>query len=202
MTGGGARIVGRVLYAAALTCALGAIACLLGNGYYLATIVLSCRISGYGALAFLAIALTVPSLARLSATVGRPIRDDHVRLTAKRSGRCAAALALVHAGVVIAAFVRFDWLAIWQVTYMRSGVAAATILLLLWLTSFERLNRWLGWRLFKPLHRLTYVAAALVLHHLLLSPFASRRWTFILFGSLGVVMLLRLLPRPKKQRTK
>ena len=86
----------------------------------------------------------------------------------------------MHGGIALSVYLDFDWPALWRVTYLRSGAAAAIILTLLLATSSERCNRLLGWQLFKPLHRLAFVAPLFVFHHLLLSPFASRWWTLVL----------------------
>ena len=47
----------------------------------------------------------------------------------------------------------------------------------------------------EELHRLAYLVALLVLQHMLLGPFASRLWTLVIFGAVGLYGLLRLLPR-------
>jgi DMSO/TMAO reductase YedYZ heme-binding membrane subunit len=47
-----------------------------------------------------------------------------------------------------------------------------------------------GW---KQLHRLAYVAALLVLQHMLLSPFASRTGTLLLLGAGLLLVALKLL---------
>ena len=180
------------VYGAATGLALGAVASLWLDRYFLSAVVLSCRISGYGALAFLALSLSGVSLVRFAGWLR--LRAPDAAFLGKHCGRSAALLSLVHGGVALAAYLDFDWVAVWRVTYLRSGASAATLLVVLLLTSSKRVNQQLDWRLFRPLHRLAYVAAALAIHHLLLSPFASRWWTLLLSGAFGALLSVRLIP--------
>jgi sulfoxide reductase heme-binding subunit YedZ len=70
------------------------------------------------------------------------------------------------------------------------GLAALAILGLLALTSIPELVRRLG-KTWKPLHRLVYVAAALVVLHYLWNYKALRRWPVMA----AVALLLLLVPR-------
>lgn len=143
------------------------------------------RASGYTALGALLAALAVTPLLRVLG------RAPPLLLGLRRGfGISAAAFAGVHASLVLlgAPFSPL-WHLMWKPQY-RSGLIAASILGLLALTSFPRLVSGLGVRLWKNLHRLAYLGVLLVLQHLLLSPFASRR---VVLGVAGVVLLLGLL---------
>ncbi len=52
----------------------------------------------------------------------------------------------------------------------------------------------LRWQLWKPLFRLSFVAALLALHHVLYAPFASRYWALAIAGAIIALSLLRFLP--------
>jgi methionine sulfoxide reductase heme-binding subunit len=53
----------------------------------------------------------------------------------------------------------------WKKPFIAVGLGAFVILLVLATTSFNAAVRWLGARHWKWLHRLVYVAAALVVYH-------------------------------------
>lgn len=154
----------------------------------------ACRISGYAALALLATSVVATPVARMGRSLRIRVSPSAVNHRAKHSGRAAALLALVHAGIVLAAYLDFDWIALLRVTYLRSGTAAAIVLLVLLAASSERLLKVLDWRLHRPLHRLSIVAVALAFHHLILAPFASRWWTLVMFSVLAALLAVRLVP--------
>ncbi len=85
------------------------------------------------------------------------------------------------------------------------GLTALTILLVLAITSLHVFVRWLGGRRWKNLHRLAYVAAALVAYH----QAAARKifppqvlWIFVPLVVLEVVRVyVQWQRRPEKQRT-
>ena len=71
------------------------------------------------------------------------------------------------------------------------------------MTSVPRAVRALRVRLWKPLHRLSYAAAALVVLHLVLSPFVERAVVVVVAGALGAGALARLLTlRPGRGRAR
>ena len=109
-------------------------------------------------------------------------------------GIAAACLALLHAATALGGYLQFDWTAFLAFSYLRVALVALIILFAMLVTSFPSLVKRLRLRAWKPLHRLGYLVALLVLEHLLLSPFAPRVTTLALFGSLFAVGLLRLLP--------
>jgi DMSO/TMAO reductase YedYZ heme-binding membrane subunit len=109
-------------------------------------------------------------------------------------GIAAAILALLHAATVLGGYLRDAWAAVLSFSYLRAGLEALVLLSLMLITSFPPLVRLLRIRLWKPLHRLGYVTALLVLQHLTLSPFAPRALTLALFATLLVIGLWRILP--------
>ncbi len=156
----------------------------------------STRAIGWTALGALACALSASPVARIARFV-RPRHTFPLRLgpTRRALGISAAVLALAHATLALVGPLDGAWGAVLSWAYLRAGLVALTVLAALLATSFPRVVRALRVRLWKPLHRLAYVAAALVLVHLVLSPFAPRAITLGLFATLFVVSLGRFLPR-------
>lgn len=145
----------------------------------------------------------IAALALLGALAATPLGRLQVRaLAARRPLGIAAALgALVHATVALGVYLRGAWWeAIPSVAWLRSGALALALLVPLLVTSFPALVRRFGVRLWKPLHRLAYVTGALVVHHLLLAPFAPRAWALSFAAVLGILALARLVPR-RRDRT-
>jgi sulfoxide reductase heme-binding subunit YedZ len=109
-------------------------------------------------------------------------------------GITAAGLAAVHGAVALVTYLQGQWRTVGDWPYLRAGAVALLLLLLLLLTSFPRWVARLRVKLWKPLHRLAYVAAFFVFQHLLLAPFAGERLVLGLFAALVAVELLRFLP--------
>lgn len=157
------------------------------------------RASGWSAAGALLLALTMTPLARAGKRLA-PDRLPRALLPALRRafGIAAACFALVHAATTTLGYLDRDWRSIPDQPYLRAGLVALAILVPLLVTSFPRLTRGLGVRLWKPLHRLAYVAALLVLQHLLLSPFAPRQVVLGIFATAAALGLLRLLPARRR----
>lgn len=81
---------------------------------------------------------------------------------------------------------------------LRAGFAALCILVLLAVTSFRAPVRLLRITLWKPLHRLMYLAAALAVLHLALSPMADPRWIIASAAMLIPGALGRLAPARRR----
>ena len=159
---------------------------------------LSLRASGWIAALLLLAALAATPVAQLAPARWSP----RVKLVALRRvfGIVAATLTLAHALVALTVYLPPEpWQAFVEVTWLRSGALATALLVPLLLTSFPPVVRALRVAAWKPLHRLAYVAAALVVHHLLLAPFAPRAWVLVLASAFGVSLLARLR-LPKGQR--
>ena len=158
------------------------------------------RATGYAALGALFLALSMTPANRLLDRLA-PGRVATATLIAWRRsfGVTAAWLALVHAGVALSTYLQGSWPAVLHRAHLRAGLAALAILSALLVTSYPKLVARLRLRLWKPLHPLGYVAVVLVFQHLILSPFAPRMRTLVLFGGLLAVGALRLLPsRPRR----
>jgi sulfoxide reductase heme-binding subunit YedZ len=135
------------------------------------------------------------ALALAAALAATPLgRLDPRALRARRPLGIAAALAaLTHGAVALGAYVGDEWAgALTAIPWMRSGALALALLLPLLATSFPPVVRRLGVRLWKPLHRLAYVSAALAVHHVLLAPFAPRAWGLALAALLFCLALARV----------
>jgi sulfoxide reductase heme-binding subunit YedZ len=155
--------------------------------------------TGYGALGALVLSLAVTPLSRLAAFLGRPLPGAPATAGRRVLGITAAVLAAVHGLLAMATYLQWQWSTVWQWPYLRAGAVAVGILLLLLVTSFPRWVALLRLRLWKPLHRLAYVAAFLAFQHLLLAPFAGERLVLGLAGGVLVVELFRFLP-PRSPR--
>ena len=156
------------------------------------------RATGWLALGMLALALCATPVQR----VLRAVRRDHpvaARVPAwrRRLGIGSAVLAIVHAVASLSGYLRDAWPAVVSWPHLRAGLVAACILVALLITSFPSVVRALRIRLWKPLHRLAYVAALFVLLHLVLSPFAPRGVVVAVFAAVVSIGLLRFVPAPR-----
>lgn len=107
-------------------------------------------------------------------------------------GMAAGWLALVHACTAFVGPLRADPGALTQTAHLGAGLAALCVLTLLLATSFAAVVRRARLRLWKELHRLSYVAALLVLQHVALSPGAGRTLVLGLCAALAVVLGARI----------
>jgi len=154
------------------------------------------RGTGYAALAALLLALTASPLAALARKLGwRWANGATVGAFRRAFGLSAATLASLHAAVALTTYLWGAWEALLHQPFLRSGALALAILLAMALTSFPRLVSALRLELWKQLHVLGFIAALLVLHHLLLSPFASRTLVLCVFLFAALLAPLRLLRR-------
>lgn len=154
------------------------------------------RASGWSALGALLLSLSMTPLGRLAAGIGRLTIDRAIWPALRRNlGIAAATLGLLHAAINVLGYLDFAWGAIVTLPYLRAGLVTLAILVPLLVTSFPRVTRGLRVRLWKPLHRLAYVAALFAFQHVFLAPFAPRRLTLFLFGLVAVLGFVRLLPK-------
>ena len=153
------------------------------------------RGTGWCALGALMLALSATPAGRIARGLrAPPVFTRRVAAMRRAFGITAAGLALLHAGIALGGYLDGSWQAVISWPYLRAGLSALLILVPLLLTSFPALVRRLRVRLWKPLHRLAYVAALLALEHVLLSPFAPRALTLTLFAALLVLTLGRFVP--------
>ena len=153
------------------------------------------RALGWQAFGALCVALCVTPIARLAARFTQA-RSGWSRELRRGLGLLAATTGLVHAAIAWRAIpaVRAG---LFESAQLRAGVAALAILCLLYLTSFRSLVRRLSLGFWKELHRLAYVAFALVALHALFGAFTPLRTVLWLAGCTLLIGLLRLLPRKR-----
>ena len=157
------------------------------------------RLTGYTALGLLLASQSMSPLRRLmrgSTLLGRfraRIQDSKLMAWRRALGMAAAEAAALH--FVLSLYFHLDgrW-RIWQVSYLRYGLAALMILGLLWITSFPWVLRAWRVRIWTPLHRLVYVVVCLALAHAVLAPFSHIRIVVTLAMIAMVLFWLRLLP--------
>ena len=147
------------------------------------------RGTGWAAVVALLLSLLMTPMSRLWGMLGAQPRPAVWVAYRRAFGVVSAVLAWVHLGLSLGTYLRDSWPSVLHWPYLRSGLVAACVLTALFITSFPSILAMLRLKGWKELHRLAYVAAILVLHHLLLSPFAPRQWVLVVFG-------LCLLPAP------
>lgn len=140
------------------------------------------RVSGWVAAALL--------LASLAASpFGHGADAKSVTRWRRALGVGAAITSLAHLGIGLAGPLRDCLDALWSWPTYRAGLLATSILTLLLVTSFRATRRVKVW---KPLHRLAYVAGALVMLHLLRLPFASLVGLLFFGSALALLLAWRL----------
>lgn len=155
--------------------------------------------TGYTALGALFVALLITPTLRLVRYVTAKNLNVVVWTAFRRSfGISAACFACAHAALTLTTYLQGSWPFILTSPYLRAGLTTLTILIVLLLTSFPKITRLLHIRLWKQLHRLSYIAALLLFQHLMQSPFASRQLVIVLFVGLVLFGSLRLLPAHKQ----
>ncbi len=152
------------------------------------------RAVGWCAAVALVATLSLTPLSRLARRARRVVRFQ------RPLGISAALLAILHALIALGGPLEDAWASVLSWPYLRAGLLALSILVALLITSFPRLTRALRVRLWKPLHRLSYAAGALVVLHLYLGPYAPRWATLTLALVLAVGLLARLLPRRRLRK--
>jgi sulfoxide reductase heme-binding subunit YedZ len=147
------------------------------------------RASGWLPALLLALSLAMTPLGALPLRASWRARSARAR---RPLGIAAGFCAVVHAVVATRVYLQADVIsALREIAWLRSGALAFAVLVALLVTSSQRVVRALRLRLWKPLHRFAYVAAALVVHHLLLAPFAPKRAVLALAAVLGLGLLVR-----------
>lgn len=149
--------------------------------------------TGWTAVGSLLLSLSATPV-RIALEVAFARRPRRVLSALRRSlGMTAAWFAIGHAGIALSTYLWESWPTVTARPFLRSGLVALVILVALLTTSFPRVVRALRIRLWKPLHRLAYLAALFAFQHLLLSPFADRELVFWLFGASIVLASARFL---------
>jgi len=148
------------------------------------------ELSGTAAVALLVVAMAVTPLRQLfpSASLVRALafRRRQIGVGVFFYASLHALLYLPYAGGLAGFLVE------WTKAFILSGLAAFLLLAVLALTSSNFAVRRLGGRRWKQLHRLTYVAAALVAYHQLAQEKTGYQESLLFFGPLLLLELLRL----------
>ena len=150
------------------------------------------RASGWCALSLLLSALSATPVGKILRRLGRS--SAQVAPIRRALGIGAAALATLHGAISLSTYLAGSLDRVLELVWVRAGLLAWAILAALWLTSYPALVRRARIRVWKPLHRLAYVAALFALQHTLLAPLAPREWVLATFGAAIAIGLLRLLP--------
>jgi sulfoxide reductase heme-binding subunit YedZ len=121
-------------------------------------------------------------------------------------GLMAFFYASLHLTTYVAVDQRFDWPVLWadvtQRKFMVVGFAAFLLLLPLAVTSTDASVRRLGYRRWKALHRLVYLAAVLAVVHFLWRVKLDIREPLIYAVVLGVLFLVRVVEAVRTRRAK
>ncbi|MDH5674115.1 MAG: ferric reductase-like transmembrane domain-containing protein [Myxococcales bacterium] len=153
------------------------------------------RGSGWLACGALLTSLCITPLSRLAERLTVAPRARRLAPVVRRAlGMASAWLALLHAAVSLAGPLDLELLPLATWPHLRAGASALCVLLLLLATSYGSVVTRLRLTMFRELHRLAFVAAALVLQHALLSAYASRQLVLGVFGAALLFGLLRWLP--------
>lgn len=142
------------------------------------------RALGWVAAACLVGALAITPLQRL-------LRSPLLPALRRSLGLAAASCGAIHA---IAALLALPGLAasVLSLAWLRAGMAAFLLLVLLFVTSFDAPLRRLRLQHWKELHRLIYPAALLVALHALLGPFGTPALELTLAVSVVLLLALRI----------
>ncbi len=155
------------------------------------------HLSGWLAIFALLTSLTLSLASRF-------LRDQRLRLVTWRrlAGLVGFVAALVHASIVLSAVLGPASLddaltMIASVPYLRHGALALTLLALLALTSFPKLNARVGLRTWETLHRGVYLAIGFAVLHVLAGPSAHPGLAITIAVIVLVLLLARLVPRSR-----
>jgi len=169
----------------------------MGRGTGIGQEILACRLSGYGALGFLAISILLGPLLRTAGWIGIRFDGRTSARISKNTGIASAIVAIAHSTIALVDYLKWNWRELFDYSYLYAGFFALVILALLLVFSLKSLMSRVGWELWKPTFRLSFAAAILVLCHLLYAPFASIPWTLSLYGFALAIFLLRFIPLRK-----
>ena len=131
---------------------------------------------------------------RLLSIAGLQINRELSARLSRNAGIASALAAILHTTIVLLTFLKYDWWSVLFLPYLRWGGLAFVVLLVLLVGSFKPLMSLVRWKLWKPLFRLSFLAAAFTLPHLLYAPFASREITLWLYGIATMICFLRWIP--------
>ncbi|MGE0785568.1 MAG: ferric reductase-like transmembrane domain-containing protein [Sandaracinaceae bacterium] len=153
------------------------------------------KATGWVAIGALALALCASPV---GAALGWWRRRSFAATTAEARralGIASAVIAIIHLTIGLTGVLAGELERVLTIAWVRAGAGAVAILLPLVVTSFPTAVRVLRVRLWKPLHRLAYVAGVLAVQHALLAPMSDGRWVIALAAVVLAIAPLRLLRR-------
>lgn len=156
------------------------------------------RGTGWCALVALLGSLCATPIGRLVGRLRKRSVEPVTHAARRAIGIASAGLAGVHASLSLATYLRGSLAPILELAWLRGGLLALSILLALFVTSFPWVVARARVTLWKPLHRLAYVAAFFALQHVSMSPLADRRWVIGVFGAALAVGVLRWIPAQRR----
>lgn len=167
------------------------------GGYYVQRDIFVAQLSGYAALGYLGLSLCSGPLLRAASWFGMQVNREFSARLSRNAGIASALAAILHTTIVLMTYLRFDWWSVLFIPYLRWGGLSLILLLILLVASYKPLMTLVRWKLWKPLFRLSFLAAIFTLPHLLYAPFSSRPIVLVLYGTATVLWLLRCLPERK-----
>jgi DMSO/TMAO reductase YedYZ heme-binding membrane subunit len=164
------------------------------GGYYVQRDLFACQLSGYAALGYLAASLCSGPVWILLSRFGYHVERDFSARFSRNAGIAAALAATLHTVIALTTYLKYDWLVALQIPYLQWGGLALLVLLVLLAGSFKPLMGLMRWKLWKPLFRLSFLAAILTLPHVFYAPFSSSWIVLTLYCLAVLVSMLRWLP--------
>lgn len=156
------------------------------------------RGTGWCALVALLGSLGATPIGRLIGRLRARSVEPATNAARRAIGIASAVLAALHASLSLATYLQGALEPLLELSWLRGGLLALSILLALFVTSFPTVVIRARVTLWKPLHRLAYFAALFALQHVLLSPLADRRWVLGAFGVALAVSVLRFVPERRR----
>jgi DMSO/TMAO reductase YedYZ heme-binding membrane subunit len=164
------------------------------GGYYVQRDLFACQLSGYAALGYLAASLCSGPVWILLGRFGYQVDREFSARFSRNAGIAAALAASLHTVIALTTYLQYDWLVALQIPYLQWGGLALLVLLVLLVGSFKPLMGWLRWKLWKPLFRLSFLAAILTLPHVFYAPFSSSWLILLLYCLALLISLIRWIP--------
>lgn len=155
--------------------------------------------TGVISVVFLVAALVITPLMRVT-------RSSRWNAYRRPLGLMGFGYAVAHVLIYIAYDQELRWWLAWQELlarrYLQVGALALVLLLPLAITSTPEMMRRLGFKRWKLLHRLAYVATALAIWHYYLQTKADVRWPLAFAALTAALLAFRLVHRMVKARGK
>lgn len=164
------------------------------GGYYVQRDLFACQLSGYAALGYLAASLCSGPIWILLSRLGYHVEREFSARFSRNAGIAAALAAILHTVIALTTYLQYDWLVALQIPYLQWGGLSLLVLFVLLVGSFKPLMGLIRWKLWKPLFRLSFLAALLTLPHVFYAPFSSGWIVLALYCLAIIVSLLRWLP--------